>query len=134
MDVKVADFGLSRDIYERDYYSSDDRKAKLPVKWMALESLEKGIYNNKTDVVRPSLCSAFCLPPRETQVALVLKWHIHAVQHHRTRTKQTDPSRYTTPEHALNRVSNDSCANLCFAVVVRCGSVGAYDTGCVSVS
>ena len=51
MTVKVADFGLSRDIYERDYYSSDDRKAKLPVKWMALESLEKGIYNIKTDVV-----------------------------------------------------------------------------------
>jgi len=51
MMVKVADFGLSRDIYERDYYSSDDRRAKLPVKWMALESLEKGIYNSKTDVV-----------------------------------------------------------------------------------
>jgi len=52
MHVKVADFGLSRDIYERDYYSSDNRKSKLPVKWMALESLEKGIYNSKTDVVR----------------------------------------------------------------------------------
>ena len=51
MNVKVADFGLSRDIYERDYYSSDDRKAKLPVKWMSLESLEKGIYNTKSDVV-----------------------------------------------------------------------------------
>ena len=51
MVIKVADFGLSRDIYERDYYSSDDRKAKLPVKWMALESLEKGIYSSKTDVV-----------------------------------------------------------------------------------
>ena len=51
MQVKVADFGLSRDIYERDYYSSDNRKTKLPVKWMALESLEKGIYNSKTDVV-----------------------------------------------------------------------------------
>lgn len=49
--VKVADFGLSRDIYERDYYSSDDHRAKLPVKWMALDSLEKGIYNIKTDVV-----------------------------------------------------------------------------------
>jgi len=52
MRVKVADFGLSRDIYERDYYSSDNRKSKLPVKWMSLESLEKGIYNSKTDVVR----------------------------------------------------------------------------------
>ena len=52
MIIKVADFGLSRDIYERDYYSSDDQKAKLPVKWMALECLEKNIYNIKTDVVR----------------------------------------------------------------------------------
>ena len=51
MTVKVADFGLSRDIYERDYYSSDNHKAKLPVKWMALESLEKSVYNVKTDVV-----------------------------------------------------------------------------------
>lgn len=48
--VKVADFGLSRDIYERDYYSSDNQKTKLPVKWMAPESLEKSIYNAKTDV------------------------------------------------------------------------------------
>ena len=57
MQVQVADFGLSRDIYERDYYSSDDHRAKLPVKWMAPESLEKGIYNIKTDVV--SLKSSF---------------------------------------------------------------------------
>ncbi|XP_064608556.1 hepatocyte growth factor receptor-like [Liolophura sinensis] len=50
MTVKVADFGLSRDIYEKDYYSSDNKKTKLPVKWMAIESLEKGTYNSKTDV------------------------------------------------------------------------------------
>ena len=48
--VKVADFGLSRDVYEREYYSSDNKKTKLPVKWMSPESLEKGTYNTKTDV------------------------------------------------------------------------------------
>ncbi|XP_064473244.1 hepatocyte growth factor receptor-like isoform X2 [Ornithodoros turicata] len=48
--VHVADFGLSRDVYEKDYYSGDNKKTKLPVKWMAPESLEKGIYNHKTDV------------------------------------------------------------------------------------
>ncbi|RWS28838.1 Hepatocyte growth factor receptor-like protein [Leptotrombidium deliense] len=48
--VKVADFGLARDIYERDYYSSDNMKTKLPVKWMAPESLEKAVYDTKTDV------------------------------------------------------------------------------------
>ena len=49
--VKVADFGLARDIYEKEYYSSDNKKTKLPVKWMALESLEKGTYTAKSDVV-----------------------------------------------------------------------------------
>ena len=49
--VKVADFGLTRELYERDYYSSKDRKAKLPIKWMALESLEDFVFTNRTDVV-----------------------------------------------------------------------------------
>uniref|UniRef100_A0A224Z718 receptor protein-tyrosine kinase n=1 Tax=Rhipicephalus zambeziensis TaxID=60191 RepID=A0A224Z718_9ACAR len=48
--VRIADFGLSRDIYERDYYSEQDRKTKLPVKWMSPESLEAGVYDHKTDV------------------------------------------------------------------------------------
>ncbi|XP_055958197.1 hepatocyte growth factor receptor-like [Patella vulgata] len=48
--AKVADFGLARDIYEKDYYSSDNKKMKLPVKWMAMESLEKGTYSAKSDV------------------------------------------------------------------------------------
>ena len=51
--VKVADFGLSRDLYEKDYYSSKDldRKGKMPIKWMALESLEDFIFTTKSDVV-----------------------------------------------------------------------------------
>ncbi|XP_052285570.1 hepatocyte growth factor receptor-like isoform X3 [Dreissena polymorpha] len=48
--VKVADFGLSRDIYEKDYYACDNKKTMLPVKWMALECLEKGKYSSKSDV------------------------------------------------------------------------------------
>ncbi|XP_053377268.1 hepatocyte growth factor receptor-like isoform X2 [Mercenaria mercenaria] len=48
--VKVADFGLSRDIYEKDYYASESKKTMLPVKWMALECLEKGKYSSKSDV------------------------------------------------------------------------------------
>ena len=51
MIVKVADFGLSRDIYTKEYYSSENRKAKLPVKWMAIESLVRAHYTSKSDVV-----------------------------------------------------------------------------------
>ncbi|XP_071126132.1 hepatocyte growth factor receptor-like [Mytilus edulis] len=47
--VKVADFGLARDIYTKNYYSSDNKKM-LPVKWMAPESLENGTYSTKSDV------------------------------------------------------------------------------------
>jgi len=49
--VKVADFGLSHQLFEREYYSSGDRKAKLPIKWMALESLEDFVFTAKSDVV-----------------------------------------------------------------------------------
>ena len=48
--VKVADFGFSRDICSKDYYRLT-RRTKLPVKWLAPESLFDNIYNEKTDVV-----------------------------------------------------------------------------------
>ena len=51
MHVVVADFGLSRDIYESQYYSSSDKQAKLPIKWMAPESIENRLYDAKSDVV-----------------------------------------------------------------------------------
>ncbi|XP_077182154.1 macrophage-stimulating protein receptor isoform X2 [Paroedura picta] len=49
--VKVADFGLARDIFDKEYYSiQHHRRAKLPVKWMALESLQTQKFTTKTDV------------------------------------------------------------------------------------
>ncbi|XP_029471114.1 hepatocyte growth factor receptor isoform X2 [Rhinatrema bivittatum] len=49
--VKVADFGLARDIYDKEYYSVHNKTgAKLPVKWMALESLQTQKFTTKSDV------------------------------------------------------------------------------------
>ena len=48
--VKVADFGLSRDIYSDEYYRLK-HKASVPIKWMPPESLYDGYFNQMTDVV-----------------------------------------------------------------------------------
>ncbi|XP_041944494.1 macrophage-stimulating protein receptor [Alosa sapidissima] len=49
--VKVADFGMARDVFDKEYYSvQDHKKAKLPVKWMAIESLQTQKFTSKSDV------------------------------------------------------------------------------------
>ncbi len=65
--IKVADFGLSENVYSRNYFREGDKEGvKLPVKWMAIESLHDGIFTEKTDVVsRVVLASAV---PHYTQV------------------------------------------------------------------
>ena len=51
--VRVGDFGLARDIYTSHYYRAN-KEARLPVKWMAPETLNDGISNEKTDMVSRS--------------------------------------------------------------------------------
>lgn len=57
MNVCVADFGLSKKIYNGDYYRQG-RISKMPVKWIAIESLADRVYTTKSDVVSsPVVCS-----------------------------------------------------------------------------
>ena len=55
--IKVADFGLTEDVYQRNYFRQDASNIRLPIKWMALESLHDRLFSEKSDVVRilPSL-------------------------------------------------------------------------------
>ena len=50
--IKIADFGLSEDLYTENYFLQGEHDSiKLPVKWMAPESLNKGRFSEKSDVV-----------------------------------------------------------------------------------
>ena len=53
--VKVSDFGLTEDIYSYDYYcekgNETGKKEKVPIKWMAPESIETYMFDESTDVV-----------------------------------------------------------------------------------
>ncbi|XP_033330553.2 anaplastic lymphoma kinase isoform X2 [Megalopta genalis] len=47
--VKIADFGMAKDIYRSDYYRKGG-KTMLPIRWMPPESFLDGIFTTKTDV------------------------------------------------------------------------------------
>lgn len=47
--MKISDFGLSRDVYEKDAYLKTT-KGRVPYKWMAMESLQNHLYTTKSDV------------------------------------------------------------------------------------
>ncbi|XP_050423962.1 tyrosine-protein kinase Dnt-like isoform X2 [Adelges cooleyi] len=47
--VKLADSGLSRDLFPEDYSCLDDNENR-PIKWMALESITLRTYNGASDI------------------------------------------------------------------------------------
>lgn len=47
--VRVADFGLSKQIFSSNYYRQKVA-IRMPIKWMAIESLSESIYTSKSDV------------------------------------------------------------------------------------
>ena len=48
--VKIADFGMSREVSSMDYYRIGSSKACLPVRWMPPEALMYGKFTVKSDV------------------------------------------------------------------------------------
>ena len=53
--IKVSDFGLTEDMYGTNYFrrrpSEGGSEEKVPIRWMAPESIESDLYNESTDVV-----------------------------------------------------------------------------------
>ena len=55
--VKIADFGLTRNVCGADYYRicQNGKSCKIPVKWVAIESLRDGKFTTNSDVVSYTL-------------------------------------------------------------------------------
>ena len=61
--IKVSDFGLTEDVYDRNYFrchkGEDGNEEKVPIRWMAPESIENDVCNEKTDVVSRTILFSF---------------------------------------------------------------------------
>ena len=45
-------------MYGYNYYEHEGRQGRVPVRWMAPESMETNIYNEATDVVSTLMCGS----------------------------------------------------------------------------
>ena len=60
--VKISDFGLSRALAKEDTYYHLSQAKKLPVKWMALESLEYRKFSTYSDSKWCMIGNEYCEP------------------------------------------------------------------------
>jgi len=53
--IKISDFQLAENMFDSGYFRQVNQgnsiNVKLPFKWMPLESLQEGLFSQKSDVV-----------------------------------------------------------------------------------
>ena len=75
--IKVADFGLTEDMYGTNYFRRTKNETgsdeKVPIRWMAPESIENDVYTEATDVVSYKACC--CHGQRKVaRISMVACW------------------------------------------------------------
>ncbi|XP_031623834.1 ankyrin-3-like [Contarinia nasturtii] len=91
--VKICDFGLARDFSKKGYYRKKDGIEKVPLKWLALESLSEPKYSVYSDVwsfgiVLWELFSLGAEPYSEEKIDTFDELEMHLKDGHRLRKPQ----------------------------------------------
>ena len=55
--LKISIFGLTRDMYNNDYYRMEENSRWLPIRWMSPEAIMEDVLSVQSNVVR--ILSAF---------------------------------------------------------------------------
>ena len=48
--VKISDFGLTKDVHNKDYYKSEDTNKPIPIRWMSVEACQLRQFTLESDV------------------------------------------------------------------------------------
>lgn len=76
--VKVTDIGLTQELFSKDYYFTEEHTAKLPVKWMAPESLENFVFSIQSDVWSYGVVLWELMTRGVTPYPDVVPWDVHS--------------------------------------------------------
>ncbi|XP_014769592.1 plexin-A1 isoform X1 [Octopus bimaculoides] len=76
--VKLTDIGLTNELFSKDFYFTEDHTAKLPVKWMAPESVEHFVFSTQTDVWSYGVVLWELLTRGVTPYPDVVPWDVHS--------------------------------------------------------
>lgn len=70
--IKIADFGLAKDVSNKEYDRDENTDKPIPIRWMSAEAIEFGTFTLQSDMVK--IKSYF----RQSMFSAYIKYLFHA--------------------------------------------------------
>ena len=118
--IKVADFGLAESMETKEYFRQDkSTHIKLPLRWLAPESMNDYVFSEKSDVVSSQNQSVSQLIKSQLLMMALLQWAYGVTCWEIFSggivpyggADVTDLSRLLANGHRLEKPDNDACSD-----------------------